>query len=121
MLVSFYASIRGLNNAEPFVVTSKAARPVLDDDGVLFYSSGYQERPLGQPGALQPAAGVHQHLRQLVWLHASGPLPVPPGPSALQRPSVRPAQEVQRPGEGVTTKPDRKWAFFLKAARWTHR
>lgn len=67
----------------------------------LFYLLGYKECPLGQPGALQPAAGVCQHLRQLVWLHASGPLSVSPGPRALQRSSVCPAQEVQRPGESV--------------------
>lgn len=77
---------------------------------VLFYLSGYKERPLGKPGTLQPAAGVYQHLRQLVWLHASGPLSVPPGPRALQRSSVGPPQEVQRPGESVkmTDKTDRK-------------
>lgn len=70
-------------------------------DTILFALSGYQERPLGQPGALQSAAGVYQHFRQLVWLHASSPLSVSPGPSALQRSSVGPPQEVQRPGEGV--------------------
>lgn len=69
-----------------------------------FRPSGCEERPVGQPGALQPAAGVRQHVRQLVWLHASGPLPVSPGPRALQGPSVRPAQEVQRPGEGLKKK-----------------
>lgn len=71
------------------------------NDSVLFYLPGYEECPLGQPGALQPAAGVCQHLRQLVWLHATGPLSVSPGPRALQRSSVCPAQEVQRPGEGM--------------------
>lgn len=39
-----------------------------------------------------------QHVCQLVRLHASRALPVPPGPRALQGPRVRPAQEVQRPG-----------------------
>lgn len=67
----------------------------------MFTLPGYEERPLGQPRALQSAAGVCQHFRQLVWLHASGPLSVSPGPSALQRSSVCPPQEVQRPGEGV--------------------
>lgn len=71
------------------------------NDSVSFYLPGYKERPLGQPGALQPAAGVCQHLRQLVWLHASGPLSVSPGPRALQRSSVGAPQEVQRPGEGM--------------------
>lgn len=71
------------------------------NDNVLFYLPGCKECPLGQPGALQPAAGVRQHLRQLVWLHASGPLSVSIRPRALQRSSVRPAQEVQRPGESV--------------------
>lgn len=71
------------------------------NDKVLFYLPGYKECPLGQPGALQPAAGMCQHLRQLVWLHASGPLSVSPGPCALQRSSVCPPQEVQRPGESV--------------------
>lgn len=41
---------------------------------------------------------MRQHLRQLVWLHASGPLAAPPGPGALQRPGLRLPQEVQRPG-----------------------
>lgn len=80
------------------------------NDDVLFYLPGCKKRPLGQPGALQPAAGVCQHLRQLVWLHASGPLSVSLGPCALQRSSVCPAQEVQRLGESVkmTDEMDRK-------------
>lgn len=72
-----------------------------DDKCVSSYLSGHKDRPLGQPGALQPAAGVYQHLRRLVWLHASGPLSVSPGPRALQRSSVCLPQEVQRPGEDM--------------------
>lgn len=81
-----------------------------------FRPSGCEERPVGQPGALQPAAGVRQHVRQLVWLHASGPLPVSPGPRALQGPSVRPAQEVQRPGEGLKKK-KKLWPGMYKNCR----
>lgn len=66
-----------------------------------FCLPGYKKHPLGQPWALQPAAGVCQHLRQLVWLYASGPLSVSPGPCALQRSSVCAPEEVQRSGEGV--------------------
>lgn len=71
------------------------------NDDVYLCLSGCEEHSLGQPGALQPAAGVYQHLRQLVWLHASGPLSVPPGPRAIQRSSVRTAEEIQGLGEGV--------------------
>ncbi len=90
------------------------------NDRVLFYLPGYKECPLGQPGALQPAAGVCQHLRQLVWLHASGPLSVSPGPCALQRSSVCPPQEVQRPGESVrmTGKLDRKAGKHRGLVEW---
>lgn len=80
-----------------------------------FRPVGCEERPVGQPGALQPAAGVRQHVRQLVWLHASGPLPVSPGPRALQGPSVRPAQEVQRPGEGLKKK--KRWPGMYRNCR----
>lgn len=83
------------------LLTQMSGVGMLVNDSVLFYLSEYKECPVGHPGALQPAAGVCQHLRQLVWLYASGPLPVSPGPRALQRPSVRPPQEVQRPGEGI--------------------
>ena len=71
------------------------------NDSVLSPLPGYEERSLGQPRALQSEAGVRKHLRQLVRLHASGPLPVPPGPRALQRPSVSPPEAVQRPGAGL--------------------
>lgn len=77
------------------------AQHCMVSNGFLFCPPGCKERPLGQPRALQPAAGVCQFLRQLVWLHASGPLSVSPGPRALQRSSVRPTQEVQRLGESV--------------------
>lgn len=84
-----------------------------------FRPSGCEERPVGQPGALQPAAGMRQHVRQLVWLHASGPLPVSPGPCAVQGPSVRPAQEVQRPGEGLKKKTAvRNVQKLLETQRW---
>lgn len=63
---------------------------------------GNEERPLGQPGTLQSEARVHQRLCQLVWLHAPGAFSVSPGPRPLQRSSIYPPQEVQRPGEGVT-------------------
>lgn len=55
-----------------------------------FYPTGYEKCPLGKPGALQSEAGVCQHFRQLVWLHAPRPLSVSPGPSTLQRSSVCP-------------------------------
>lgn len=97
------------------------------NDDVLFYLPGCKKCPLGQPGALQPAAGVCQHLRQLVWLHASGPLSVSLGPCALQRSSVCPAQEVQRLGESVkmrdemdrkTRKQHQRLAFWT--AKWAN-
>lgn len=90
-------------------------------DCILFYRLGYKECPMGQPGALQPAARVCQHLRQLVWLHASGPLSVSPGPRALQRSSVCPAQEVQRPGESVNVDGQKGWVAWRSGlvAFWT--
>lgn len=57
---------------------------------------------MGQPRALYPEARVCEQLRQLVRLHAPGPLPVPSGPPALQGPGVCPTQEVQGPGTCLT-------------------
>lgn len=64
----------------------------------LSFLSGDEDGPVGKPRALYPETGVCEHVRQLVRLHASGALAVPPGPRAFQGPRVRPAQEVQRPG-----------------------
>lgn len=60
------------------------------------------ERSVGQPRALYPETGVCEQLCQMVRLYAPGPLPVPPGPPALQGPGVCPTQEVQGPGTCLT-------------------
>lgn len=50
---------------------------------------------LGRPGPLCPASDLHEQVRQLVWRHASGPLPNETGPCTVQGPGLHPPQEIQ--------------------------
>lgn len=47
-----------------------------------------ERRPIQWESPFLTAPGVCQPLCRLVWVHASGAFSVPPGPRALQRPSV---------------------------------
>lgn len=50
---------------------------------------------LGGPGPLCPAPDLHEQVRQLVWRHATCPLPNETGPRFVQGPGLHPPQEIQ--------------------------